>query len=429
MRRALSTRAAAYDPRAILFSTHAGHDAAARQRLSGAAVRFDALAAVNRPGSRKRAPAPARAPGAAPRRDAAAVGARPAQRACPRDAAARAQVVALPVSIDMPEPGRHRARAVAVCYAGNPDKKGLDRSWRGMALARPRATAAGRDGDRAGARARVPARRAASASPRASNGPACSRRTTTARSSRGPRSTSPPRGSRITASPSSRRWRAARCWSRRRRAGPYEALPLARRLEPALVAAERSPQALAAALAPRSSLPEPGTRRIPRPRPRASSRPTRARSSAAAWSARCCRFYSRRSPPLHLRAKGRAGEPGPAFALVERPRLYGMKIPWTAKSVSPLVAAMPSGPPSKIRSSGELDERAMSLEAREAPQGSSVAGCCSGRRSTCRPCSRTRSGTGTGCRSRSPGPCPPPAEVALLWSVIRIVALPCSSPV
>ena len=39
--------------------------------------------------------------------------------------------------------------------------------------------------------------------------------------------------------------------------GPYEALPLARRLEPALVAAERSPQALAAALRAALELPEP----------------------------------------------------------------------------------------------------------------------------------------------------------------------------
>ena len=39
--------------------------------------------------------------------------------------------------------------------------------------------------------------------------------------------------------------------------GPYEALPLARRLEPALVAADRSPQALAAALRAALELPEP----------------------------------------------------------------------------------------------------------------------------------------------------------------------------
>ncbi len=39
--------------------------------------------------------------------------------------------------------------------------------------------------------------------------------------------------------------------------GPYEALPLARRLEPALVAADRSPQALAAALRAALDLPEP----------------------------------------------------------------------------------------------------------------------------------------------------------------------------
>jgi len=40
-------------------------------------------------------------------------------------------------------------------------------------------------------------------------------------------------------------------------AGPYEALPLSRRLEPALVAAERSPQALAEALRAALELPEP----------------------------------------------------------------------------------------------------------------------------------------------------------------------------
>ena len=39
--------------------------------------------------------------------------------------------------------------------------------------------------------------------------------------------------------------------------GPYEALPLARRLEPALVAAERSPHALATALRAALELPEP----------------------------------------------------------------------------------------------------------------------------------------------------------------------------
>ena len=250
MRRALSRALRRTSPRAILFSTTQSTMLQPARRLRDAAVRFDALAAVNRPGRanalqhRLERRALARAKILLP------WGLDPASRV-PRDLEARA--VALPVSIDMPEPGPDR-EPIAVTYAGNPDKKGLEVVMAAWHLAAPqgrRLVVTGIDAGRGRAYLR--------GSPEppdtewAGMLPAHEHRALVARAELYLSASrieeygvaqleALAAGALLVTTPSH---------------GPYEALPLARRLEPALVAADRSPQALAAALRAALDLPEP----------------------------------------------------------------------------------------------------------------------------------------------------------------------------
>jgi glycosyltransferase involved in cell wall biosynthesis len=126
MRRALTKALRRYQPRAIVFSSTQATMLQPTSRLEGStAVRFDTLASVNRPG---------RANGLQhrlERRSLAHVsillpsGLDPEERA--RGALPRgAKVVALPLPIEPSGEVCHSREPFALCYAGNPDKKGLD---------------------------------------------------------------------------------------------------------------------------------------------------------------------------------------------------------------------------------------------------------------------------------------------------------------
>lgn len=147
MRRALSRALRRAQPRLILYSTTQSTMLQPARRLQNAAVRFDALAAVNRPGRanalqhRLERRALARAAMLLP------WGLDPALR-LPEQVRRRSRVVALPVSIRAGA-GSGRARApVVVAYAGNPDKKGLEliaAAWRLAAPAGRRLVVTGID--------------------------------------------------------------------------------------------------------------------------------------------------------------------------------------------------------------------------------------------------------------------------------------------
>ena len=220
------------------------------RRLRDAAVRFDALAAVNRPGRanalqhRLERRALARAKILLP------WGLDPASRV-PRNIEARA--VALPVSIDMPKPSPDR-EPIAVTYAGNPDKKGLEVVIAAWHLAAPpgrRLVVTGIDAGRGRAYLR------GSPEPPGTEWvgmlPAHEHRALVARAELYVSASrieeygvaqleALAAGALLVTTPSR---------------GPYEALPLARRLASELVAPERSPRALAAAVGAALDLPEP----------------------------------------------------------------------------------------------------------------------------------------------------------------------------
>ena len=252
MRRALSHALRRTSPRAILFSTTQSTMLQPARRLRDAAVRFDALAAVNRPGRanalqhRLERRALARAKILLP------WGLDPASRV-PGDLEARA--VALPVSIDMPEPSPDR-EPIAVTYAGNPDKKGLEivvEAWRQASPAGRQLIVTGISAEAGSAylrgcgvtepervewagmlsqeehRALVAGAEVYLSASRIEEYGVAQLEALAA-------------GALLVTTPSH---------------GPYEALPLARRLEPALVATDRSPQALAGALRAALDLPEP----------------------------------------------------------------------------------------------------------------------------------------------------------------------------
>jgi glycosyltransferase involved in cell wall biosynthesis len=136
MRRAVSRALRNVAPRAILFSTTQSTMLQPARRLHGAAVRFDALAAVNRPG---------RANALQHRLERRALahatmllpwGLDPALR-LPAGTPSDARVVALPVSIGSPRSSATR-EPVAVTYQGNPHKKGLElmaEAWQAAAPA------------------------------------------------------------------------------------------------------------------------------------------------------------------------------------------------------------------------------------------------------------------------------------------------------
>ena len=254
MRWALSRALRRTDPRAILYSTTQATMLQPAARLRGAAVRFDALAAVNRPG-------PANALQHLLERRAlarAAIllpwGLDPARRAPPH-ARGDARIVALPVSIEMPAPSANR-EPLAVTYAGNPHKKGLElviEAWRLAAPEGRRLVVTGIEA--AAGRAYLRARRVrepaglewAGMLPQAEHRALVARAEAYVSASRieeyGVAQLEALAGGALLVTTPAR--------------GPYEALLLAQRLEPGLVAAERSAPALADALRAALALPEP----------------------------------------------------------------------------------------------------------------------------------------------------------------------------
>ena len=134
MRRALGKALRRYRPRAIIYSSTQAAMLQPKRRLGGAGIRFDALTTVNRPGVlnflqhllEKRAL----------RRVAVLLpsGMSPASRVPPA-LLADTRVVALPLSIDLPAETASQRQPIVLCYAGNPDKKCLDLIGRAWALA------------------------------------------------------------------------------------------------------------------------------------------------------------------------------------------------------------------------------------------------------------------------------------------------------
>jgi glycosyltransferase involved in cell wall biosynthesis len=242
-------------PRAILYSTTQSTMLQPRSRLRGAAVRFDALAAVNRPG---------RANALQHRLERRALGHAamllpwgldPALRV-PVQVRRDSRVVALPVTIGVVAATDGAREPVAVTYAGNPDKKGLEliaEAWRLPAPEGRRLVVTGIDAaaGRAHLRSRgvsePPGMDWAGMLPEAEHDALIARAEIYLSASRieeygVAQLEALAAGALLVTTPSR---------------GPYEALPLARRLEPAIVAAERSPQALATALRAALEMPEP----------------------------------------------------------------------------------------------------------------------------------------------------------------------------
>jgi glycosyltransferase involved in cell wall biosynthesis len=126
MRRALTKALRRYRPRAIVYSSTQATMLQPRRRLDGrTAVRFDTLAAVNRPGIQNSIQHRLERRGLAWMSVLLPSGLNPLERArgqLPPDAT----VVSLPLPIDAPADVRHTRDPVVLCYAGNPDKKGLD---------------------------------------------------------------------------------------------------------------------------------------------------------------------------------------------------------------------------------------------------------------------------------------------------------------
>jgi glycosyltransferase involved in cell wall biosynthesis len=245
MRWALSRAVRQLDPRAILYSTTQATMLQPARRLGGAAVRFDALTAVNRPGRanalqhRLERRALARVGMLVP------WGLDPALRV-PEEMRRGARAVALPVAIDMPAPAPAR-EPIAVTYAGNPDKKGLEVVAEAWHLAAPDGrrlvvTGIAAEAGRAFLRDRGVTEPAgiewAGMLSQDEHRALVARAEAYVSASRieeyGVAQLEALAGGALLVTTASR--------------GPYEALPLARRLEPALVAAGPSPQALAEAL-------------------------------------------------------------------------------------------------------------------------------------------------------------------------------------
>jgi glycosyltransferase involved in cell wall biosynthesis len=254
MRRALTRALRRTEPRAILYSTTQATMLQPARRLRGAAVRFDALAAVNRPGRanalqhRLERRALARAAMLLP------WGLDPALRV-PEQARRAVRVVALPVAIGTAPDADGERDPIAIAYAGNPDKKGLElvaEAWRLAAPAGRRLVVTGIDA--AAGRTYLRDRGVAEPSglewagvlPEADHRALSARAEVYLSASRieeygVAQLEALADGALLVTAPS---------------AGPYEALPLARRLEPALVASDRSPAALARALQAALQMPE-----------------------------------------------------------------------------------------------------------------------------------------------------------------------------
>jgi glycosyltransferase involved in cell wall biosynthesis len=254
MRRALSRALRRTRPRAIVYSTTQSTMLQPAARLRGAAVRFDALAAVNRPG---------RANALQHRLERRALtraalllpwGLDPALRV-PEDVRRRSRAVALPVAINTAPSAKGPRDPIAVTYAGNPDKKGLElvaEAWRLAAPEGRRLVVTGVDAAAGRAHLRDRGVTEPAGIEWAGMLPEKDHRTLIARAEIYLSASrieeygvaqleALAAGALLVTTPS---------------AGPYEALPLARRLEPGIVGADRSPQALSAALRTALELPE-----------------------------------------------------------------------------------------------------------------------------------------------------------------------------
>jgi glycosyltransferase involved in cell wall biosynthesis len=129
MRRAVTRALRRHEPRAILYSAVQSTLLQPRRRLTGAALRYDALTADNRPG---RANTGQHVLERRALRHLAVL--LPAARASrvPAEPRPGQHVVRLPFPIATPEVAGAERDPLVVCYAGNPDKKGLDvvvRAW------------------------------------------------------------------------------------------------------------------------------------------------------------------------------------------------------------------------------------------------------------------------------------------------------------
>jgi glycosyltransferase involved in cell wall biosynthesis len=254
MRHALSRALRSTDPRTILYSTTQATMLQPGDRLRGAAVRFDALAAQNRPGR-----ANALQHGLERRAlERAALllpwGLDPALRV-PEDMVGTSRVVALPVAIGPISPAAER-EPVAVAYAGNPDKKGLEiiaEAWRLAAAPVERLVVTGIEAEPGRAHLRrhgltdPPWLEWAGMLGEDEHRQLIARAEIYVSASRieeygVAQLEALAAGALLVTTPSE---------------GPYEALGLARRLDPGLVAAERTPAALADALRAAVALPEP----------------------------------------------------------------------------------------------------------------------------------------------------------------------------
>jgi glycosyltransferase involved in cell wall biosynthesis len=130
MRRATTRALRRWRPRAIIYSSSQAAMLQPRERLAHAAVRFDLPAAVNRhgPGSALLHALERKVMGRV--RLLLPWGLEPDGPAS--HLAGDVPVVALPVSIDVPVRNRPDRDPIALTYAGNPEKKGLDiaaRAW------------------------------------------------------------------------------------------------------------------------------------------------------------------------------------------------------------------------------------------------------------------------------------------------------------
>jgi glycosyltransferase involved in cell wall biosynthesis len=258
MRRATTQALRAYEPRAILFSGSQTAMLQPRSRVARAGIRFDALAADNRPGRantiqhllERRALRRARA--------LLPWGLDPARR-MPERLLRTNGVVALPVPVvargDVPDP----KDPIVVCYAGNPHKKGLDliaAAWPDIDVEDRRLMVTGIDADRGRAFLRSrditepPGLEWTGHLSEDAHRELQSRAEIFLSASRFEdygiaQLEAPGMGALLVTTPS---------------AGPYEVLPLARRLEPALVARDSSPDALSLALRAALEMPEPARR-------------------------------------------------------------------------------------------------------------------------------------------------------------------------
>ena len=150
MRRTLTKALRRYRPRAIVYSSTQATMLQPRRRLDGrTAVRFDTLAAVNRPGIQNSIQHRLERRSLGRMSVLLPSGLNPHERAAgqlPTDAT----VVSLPLPIDAPAEIGHSRGPFVLCYAGNPDKKGLDSimaAWQGARTPGLRLVVAGIDAE------------------------------------------------------------------------------------------------------------------------------------------------------------------------------------------------------------------------------------------------------------------------------------------